>query len=863
MRRFLLLIITLLLSTLILTPINISAQEWDPGISFENDEWFFDMENVHTIKMTYPEERMIELHKMFNKPLQETVFCLHPMRPADADAGYKKFTDVAPISWNKDYTQPQSIELAKIVTAYKMLEPDHTKIMETTEYYAAAAYLIYSTLYYDFKNEVKYVFDPSDPESTYSEYADEVKQMQDVIATLNFAPVAPRFEVTSTYKVGDVVTIEDLNDVLHEDDHSVVSTSEGIEDVKIEDGKLTFTITDDTPNEKEITIDANAQDEVLTMYYGDLYSATASQSIYMYKDTLPIIHEGATLKITVDDQLGSLKIVKVDEKGDMILDTVIFDIHKAILQDDGSYLMDETVYMTVEVKGETLVNIEIGDYYLVEKATSHRYIIDDTPILVKVEKGKTNTITHTNKSRDISVNITKKDQDENYYINDTHFALYRSNGDKEIYFARRNKNIDLKEVFDLQDDEMMIANGEGYSLLNNTLVGAKNAHLSLYAVTKEVPTGISLIGFDTYIHDEGDIIPFKDISVKKGTIGITSDLKYIGINDRKLQYLLQDGDDRYLIVRNMIDDDIESHIAPRPNDYSIYKIRSIYDLYIVNEDSAIISGDFGSVKVELIEEDITEDKGNVSFSGLKDSDDYMICETKPSEGYEYGDQEPCIIFDPDDLKETNYQNITIYNKIKDVKIELYKTNTTKDILLNGAGFDVYKTKGGLDHQVAINDDIKDDEEYIGHYISGHMHVDLDEFTDKKGNYRIEVYQDDELIIQKRINDEVNIGGLKDGTYTVKLRDLDSNELYGHSLSKSVRKGMILIDDLKYDDKVILKETDAPIGYHLDERSFTLTFDDGVINGRLPYYRINEMIIIPPEKEVIRKQKIVIVKTMAK
>ena len=144
-----------------------------------------------------------------------------------------------------------------------------------------------------------------------------------------------------------------------------------------------------------------------------------------------------------------------------------------------------------------------------------------------------------------------------------------------------------------------------------------------------------------------------------------------------------------------------------------------------------------------------------------------------------------------------------------------------------------------------------------------MNIDLDEFTDKKGNYRIEVYQDDELIIQKRINDEVNIGGLKDGTYTVKLRDLDSNELYDHSLSKSVRKGMILIDDLKYDDKVILKETDAPIGYHLDERSFTLTFDDGVINGRLPYYRINEMIIIPPEKEVIRKQKIVIVKTMAK
>ena len=71
-----------------------------------------------------------------------------------------------------------------------------------------------------------------------------------------------------------------------------------------------------------------------------------------------------------------------------------------------------------------------------------------------------------------------------------------------------------------------------------------------------------------------------------------------------------------------------------------------------------------------------------------------------------------------------------------------------------------------------------------------------------------------------------------------------NGRYVEDIIKEVKKGAIEIDNIPYNQKLVLKEIKAPKSYYSDRKEIEILPNQTITTSYLPYYRINQLVIIP-------------------
>ena len=825
----------------------------------ESDTWHVDMEGKYTMYLSEPYAYEVDIHKIYNKIEDEVYFCISPYRSFGAQHTY---TDTK--GDHSLFDRKRTLEMSKIVAAYNILEPEPT--YETTAVYAAATYLLWEALPCSDFSYADYVFDLDHESSDYELFKDEVETIRTMVEDMDVKDIVPEFDLAQNggYKVGDTVTLIDKNKVLDEDIYEI-EVSNGIEDIRIEGDKLTFQITNDEPSIKNIDLILKQPITLEEIHFGEVYRPDSHvQFLYRFDDIAPKIYSEISLNIEVIKDEGKLKIIKVDDLDNKIDAEIKFALYHA-KESDGGYIIDKEVegVSPITVKGETELSLEAGYYFIQEIEGDSRYIIDDEPELIEIKKDTNFTYKKINPRRSFKVNIQKYDMESDYYINDTEFTISKiEDTGSKVYFIAVNERHDLNDHLEVDDDqELLFIDAQGMTSDGESFLFDKVQHLDSYIVKKLDHDSLPFMleGMSTYVQKESyELYPLSDVRVIKDQEDLTDSLEVLSMKN-DIYYSIIIEDTQYIIRRKHLIYDIGNPmIEARENDYCIYEVIERPDIYVTTGDDTILDESKGTIQATYIAKAYTENDGTLSFDGLFANERYLICESMPAKGYEYGSQTPCLIFDPYDMEEADYYNINYQNKQIKADIAIHKTNSEQNILLNGAGFEIYKQKDPATHQVLIDKDSKTDDIFLGYYVSGALNINEGDIENVDSEKMIEIFKDGQSIRALKPDFPINITGLNDGTYEIKVYDPISNS-YLFSVKKEVKKGHIYIEDLAYDEKIILNEKVAPTGYRIDGSSFSIDNKEKV-EGHIDYYRINELLIIPPDEPSIKRRYTYIVPT---
>ena len=240
--------------------------------------------------------------------------------------------------------------------------------------------------------------------------------------------------------------------------------------------------------------------------------------------------------------------------------------------------------------------------------------------------------------------------------------------------------------------------------------------------------------------------------------------------------------------------------------------------------------------------------GYINYPYLKQDRKYLLCEDIPNNVYKYGDTDVCHLIDTYTANE-DITTITkeITNEVRNINIELYKTNPNKKIRLDGAIFDIYlnRTRNN-DIIIQDNDDNTEDNRFIGRFETGALNINHNDFDIKDCNYQIEIYKDKEYLHQLRVltyhKEDIIINDLEEDTYYIVVRNIENNEIV-KEIERDVSKGKIFIDNIPMNCEVIIKEIKAPKSYYFIDNVEKIKLSEYEIQYKLPYNRINHMIII--------------------
>lgn len=254
----------------------------------------------------------------------------------------------------------------------------------------------------------------------------------------------------------------------------------------------------------------------------------------------------------------------------------------------------------------------------------------------------------------------------------------------------------------------------------------------------------------------------------------------------------------------------------------------------------------GTYYFNLLDERVYIDYQNNLFVNnlkLKQDRDYLLCESSPSAGYTYINN-PCVYINTHNKANETNEELLITNSLTKYKFELFKVNGNYEINLDGAVFDIYLEEYNLNNQIELNNEIDiKNKNYLGKYISGYLNLNSNDFINVyDNNYEIHVFNNDQLICKVNYEECINLE-VDEGIYKIKIFDV-INGRYVEDIIKEVKKGAIEIDNIPYNQKLVLKEIKAPKSYYSDRKEIEILPNQTITTSYLPYYRINQLVIIP-------------------
>ena len=227
---------------------------------------------------------------------------------------------------------------------------------------------------------------------------------------------------------------------------------------------VTFLVTDSSgaavgPNNGEYTTDRNGRIVLTGLVPGTTITAKEVKTASGYVlDTTPqsiLIKQGEAQTLTFFNTAeGGLELIKVDatDKTKRLANTT-FEIRRM----DGGLV--DTV--TTDKSGRVHVDLDAGDYYLVETEAAEGYKLDATPTYFTVTDGKTTTVTVTNKAVS-GILIHKTDAATGKGLYGVTFLLYDSKNNPVGQYTTDNQGYARIEGIDAGRYQLRELENKGY-----------------------------------------------------------------------------------------------------------------------------------------------------------------------------------------------------------------------------------------------------------------------------------------------------------------------------------------------------------------------------------------------------------------
>ncbi len=699
-------------------------------------------------------------------------------------------------------------------------------------------------------------------------------------------------EITRTYEFDNKLRDIDINVIKKDFDHNEILLN-GAE----------FLITDITG----IKLEPGDEDAATITDGIDMFKGVTGSQYAIAQDTYNYNHPMKNEPITIaknKDMTGVVETINSDEFGVVNLNHL--PVGKYYYSNASNFVQEINIVSADEYLGKLHVNnLKYGRTYRICETKPadgyeflHEYANEDgkyCEVITLDAPSNINEYTYEyeNRLRNLSLSVHKIDEEENWrYINGAEFLITDIT---DAGFIDNEETITVN-YFELgsQYDFASMLNVDGIAgvtyhstnttraiineLGNATAISGGHVNFSVKA-GDEVINSIDVIITDPK-DDKDDFYSeisevdegFDENLVNPGTNvfkGITGS-QYIQVQDNK--------NHNYPVanVEVVITEDFERlEIVDRKttDEFGLINVDEIKagTYYWFIEDGMMMT----PIEFEIKSKETVE--GKLEVAGLKWGREYRACEVGLPDGYDFISNEDkeagmsCEDFTMDLEFGIDNQLTTNSNILRKLDLKLYKTDPSKNILLNGAWFEVWDI---YEDGINLGDQIDPEfpmpmiktKEYLGEFVSGSLKIDdhievlIDaECEDTPANkktvpnvgvdYMISETEDFSVYEIKTTNVSGQIVAyLPDGKYYSKKVAVEGDDLTEDVFQPKVHyvsKGTIMLPQLKYGHPYMICETKAPGGFYIDGDGcevFTPTAEYGI--ERIENYRINEMIKIP-------------------
>ena len=817
----------------------------------------------------------------------ELVYCLEPNVFVNEGGGYESTVDFDKLD---RYTREKLWKIAAYGYGHK---GDYSDAM-----FIASQIMIWET--------VGFNIEPHYTDGTnLGDYWDVSNERATIEWRINYEGKKPSFnnkEQEVEFRVP--FTLTDTNGVLGNFD---VVDKKGLTAV-VNGNDLTITI-NDLYYDKNLTFETKQYD--WKMSQNIIYTKPGSQKVFKASSYDPT----KDFKINVKLSTGDLIIDKKDEFGLSAAPGQEFGIWMSEIQKDidGKPILDDlgnvipTWIQGEQVQTEAGGNfftgsdgklnvfdlLPPGSYLIQELSTTNEYEVSTDVIRITIVKDEVTTQLFENKLRSVNLSVKKVDNDETWrYLNGAEFLVtditdagfieneetisvnYLENGvvfdfssilnvsgeENVTYHSSNEARATIDEfgiVSSLSDGHVNLSckvNDEVIKAVDVMVIEAKDDKEDYYTEIIKVDEGL----------DENQYFPGTDVF--KGITGS----QYIQVQDKdnhnypksNTEVVITEDYERLEEITRIVSDDFGMINLDE------FKVGTYY--WFVEDGSMIFPIEFEVIQ----KDDVT---GQLEVNGLKWGRKYRACEIGLPEGYDFISKEDkeagmsCNEFTMDLEVNVDTKVQSNNNELRKLDLKLYKTDPSKNILLNGAWFKVWDI---YEDGVNLGDMIDPEypmpmiktKEYLGEYVSGALKIDdysevlIDiEGEDTTANkesvpnvgidYMISETEDFSVYEIKTTNVSGQIVAyLPDGKYYSKKVAVEGDDLTEDVFQPKVHyvsKGTIMLPELKYGHPYMICETKAPGGYYIEGDGcevFTPTAEYGI--ERIDNYRINEMIKIP-------------------
>lgn len=449
------------------------------------------------------------------------------------------------------------------------------------------------------------------------------------------------------------------------------------------------------------------------------------------------------------------------------LDIKIEDNNKISYKVNNVYPLDKSINITPKV-----------DYLQVQNNSTFIYQSDSSQDILSFEDNFPLYLKGASLSLNMkkgNLHLTKKDEFDNLVLDNIIFHIYDSSSneilkDDGTYFYTQDGYLNIDNILPVGDYYLIEEENDNYIALNEpiefsiienetTELEVINSHKNISITFKKIDeNNNSIKGAEFKLYDlngNNEILRFIEVNTDINLLSELPTKVYtdpsIILSERYSQYY--DG--------NIFNSNEIGYFT-----YEIYDLDELKEegkVYVIN-DPNLSNNSYNEINASLVKTLITSDIN--CFDNLKFNNSYLLCETEPYLGYEYASN-PCVIVSTSD---PSYRNeITFINRTRNYSLKLIKVSNEKEILLDGAKFEVkYYDSDNIEH--------------IEEFTTGHTNDDI--------------------------------------------------------------KGGFLIKEIPYNKPVIVKEVEAPKGYIIDNKEYTLYPNIKYSDITFTNNRVNSAIILP-------------------
>lgn len=470
------------------------------------------------------------------------------------------------------------------------------------------------------------------------------RQMIENYISNNFKANSLELPTKYEVKIGEEVRIEDTTGYLAK---RYKLSAEGIDDLRIEDNHLVFTMNDQEPKVKKIKIVPKVSFKSAITVSSLLYYSPTSQNVYSFSSSFPIEYLPHEMVITA--KTGSLEVHKYDEWGNAVKERIeveIYDENDVKVSSDGGFFIEDGILLCEGI-------LSPGNYYLKELPTRN-YVLNEEKYPFVIIEDECTYLDIFNENNSINISYSKKDKSGNDLAG-AKFELFEiGNEGEEIRFLKVNEEYEYESLFD--EGTVLSERYERYHQEDSF----RPMEIGIVNYANNDKTGYYYVTADEHLADMHSLLGKKIFEGESlhNYIRTVDGKNHNEVLSKTIQIYKEDGS----FIEEITTDSLGLY------DISHYEDGNYY--YLQDAERFVIS----------------KQTGINSIDNLKSDRNYLLCEKEPAEGYQYV-SEACKLINTYDYEDEVHEFI---NDQRTIRVKVVK-KSNEGLLLDNAIFDITMT----------------------------------------------------------------------------------------------------------------------------------------------------------------------------